>query len=164
MALLALGRIDEAAAAVESFSPVPGGSQWQHINLLISHAVMAHADGPEEAAAAPRPQRPGTRGPATSSDVGPPASVAYIAHVRGDHERVDEITSNTYSFGGSGLWTLLVFTPLGATKENFFDVYDAYRLEHPVAEQLGRDFEHSQRLLVEEVTRWSPTRDDINQT
>ena len=49
-ALLAVGRVDDAGRAVAEFSEVPAASQWEHLNLVFSHAVMAHTIGPDEAA------------------------------------------------------------------------------------------------------------------
>ena len=49
-ALLAVGRVDEAAQAVESYSLVPPGSQWGHLNTIVGHAVTGHTQGAELAA------------------------------------------------------------------------------------------------------------------
>ena len=49
-ALLAQDRLDDAVAAVASFSDVPAGSQWGYLNLVISHAVAAHTTSHEEVA------------------------------------------------------------------------------------------------------------------
>ena len=71
--LLQLGRLDEARAAVERFSPVPPSSQWEQMNLIIAHAVMAHTGDigtatKSYATAARASWRPGDhRSPATSS-------------------------------------------------------------------------------------------------
>lgn len=158
-ALMASGRLDEAAEAVASFSPVPAGSMWEHLNLLATHTVMAHTHGPEAAARAfaPVARERASRRPQVTSDL--LQGFAYIAHVRGDHERVEEITSNTAPFGAGSYWHLLVLGSLGATKETFFDLWDAYLLGHPVAERFVRDAQHRHRLLAEEVATWSPKGD-----
>ena len=70
--LMQLGRLDEAREAVERFSPVPPSSQWEQMNLIIAHAVIAHTGDIDTAtksyATAARSWRPvDHRSPGTSS-------------------------------------------------------------------------------------------------
>ena len=64
---------------------------------------------------------------------------AYIAHVRGDEERAQEINSMIVPSHGEQLWNWCVLKPLGATAENFDQVRAAYENEHPIAERFALD-------------------------
>jgi predicted ATPase/class 3 adenylate cyclase len=154
-ALLAAGHLDDAVAAVAAFSEIPDGSQWEHLNVVFSHAVMAHTVGPIDAARslAREADELVARRPHISSTV--VQGFAYLAHIRGDDERVREITSLTLPVHGEQLWNWLVLRPLGATAENFADVRSAYEKEHPLLERFVVDAEHGRRLLTEEIVRWS---------
>jgi predicted ATPase len=154
-ALLALGRLSEAQAAVDEFSDVPAGSQWGHLNLAIAHAVRAHFDPAEEVAHsfALEAKELVARQPQVSSTL--VQGFAYLAHVRGDEQRSREITSQTLPLHGEQLWNWLVLRPLGATGENFVEVRAAYELEHPLLERFTVDAQQGRRLLDEEIARWS---------
>jgi predicted ATPase/class 3 adenylate cyclase len=154
-ALLALGRVAEAQAAVDSFSDVPAGSQWGHLNLAISHAVMAHATAPEDVARsfAIEAKELVARQPQVSSTL--VQGFAYLAHVRGDDQRSREITSQTLPLHGEQLWNWLVLRPLGADGENFVEVRAAYEVEHPLLDRFALDAQQGRRLLDEEIARWS---------
>lgn len=154
-ALLAIGRVGDAEAAVDSFSDVPAGSQWGHLNLAISHAVMAHRTAPEEVARsfATDAKELVARQPQVSSTL--VQGFAYLAHVRGDEQRSVEITSQTLPLHGEQLWNWLVLRPLGADGENFVQVRAAYECEHPLLERFTVDAQQGRRLLDEEIARWS---------
>lgn len=155
--LMASGRIDAAADAVASFAPVPAGSMWEHLNLLATHAVMAHTDGPDVAARAfaPLARERASRRPQVTSDL--LQGFAYFAHVRGDRARADEIIWNTAPFAAGCYWHLLQWGPRGVTKEGFLDTWEAFLLEDAPAERFARDAQLRQRLLAEELATWSPT-------
>lgn len=154
-AQLAQGQLKEAEITVASFSEVPNGSQWGHLNLAISHAVMAHQLGPEEVARslAKEAKELVARQPQVSSTL--VQSFAYLAHVRGDEERSQQITSMTLPLHGEQLWNWLVLRPLGATAENFAEVRAAYEVAHPLLERFTVDAQHGRALLDEEIERWS---------
>ena len=154
-ALLAVGRVDDAGRAVAELSEIPAASQWEHVNLVFSHAVMAQTVGTQEAARslAAAAKALAARRPTIGSFI--LSGFAYIAHVRGDEQRAQEITSMTVSTHGEQLWNLLVLKPLGATPENFDQVRAAYENEHPIAERASLDAQHGRRLLNEELDRWS---------
>ena len=154
-ALLAQGRIDDAVEAVAAFSEIPDGSQWEHLNVVFSHAVMAHTVGPIEAARslAREADELVARQPQISSTI--VQGFAYLAHIRGDDGRSQEITSLTLPVHGEQLWNWLVLRPLGATPENFAEVRTAYEKEHPLIERFGVDAQHGRRLLNEEIELWS---------
>jgi hypothetical protein len=154
-ALLALDRVNEAEAAVEEFSDVPAGSQWGHLNLAIAHAVMAHRLAPEEVARsfAAEAKELVARQPQVSSTL--VQGFAYLAHVRGDEQRSNEITSQTLPLHGEQLWNWLVLRPLGANGENFVQVRAAYERDHPLLERFSVDAQHGRALLDEEIARWS---------
>ena len=154
-ALLAVGRVADAGRAVAELSEVPAASQWEHLNLVFSHAVMAHTIGPHEAARslAAAANVFVARRPTVVSFV--LSGFAYIAHVRGDEERAQEINSMIVPSHGEQLWNWCVLKPLGATAENFDQVRAAYENEHPIAERFALDAQHSRRLLTEELDRWS---------
>ena len=154
-ALLAVGRVDDAERAVAEFSEVPAGSQWEHLNLVFCHAVMAHTIGPEEAARsfAAAATVFVARRPTIGSFL--LSGFAYIAHVRGDEERTQEIISMTVASHGEQLWNFCALKPLGAGPENFDQVRAAYENEHPIAGRFALDAQYSRRLLNEELDRWS---------
>jgi hypothetical protein len=153
--LLALGRIDDAAQAVATFSEVPVGSSWEHLNLIMSHMVMAHAVGLDEAihSFASEAKELVARTPQVRSTV--LQGFAYLAHLRDDEQRAQEITSMTLPLHGEQLWNWIVLRPLGATAENFVEVRAAYEEQHPLLERFTLDAEHSQRLFAEEIERWA---------
>ena len=154
-ALLAVGRTDEAAEAVKSFAPVPLGSQWGHINTIVGHAVMGHAQGPEEAgrSLASTMGESISRRPGIRSDV--LAGFAYLAHIRGDANRAQEIVANTQAFGGAMISSWLRLVPSGATDRDALVRWAQMNNSDPVSERFVRDAQHSQRLIAEELERWS---------
>jgi hypothetical protein len=111
-ALLAVGRVGDAGRAVAEFSEIPAASQWEHLNLVFSHAVMAHTIGPQEAARSLAAAATVfvARRPTVVSFV--LSGFAYIAHVRGDEERTQEITSMTVASHGEQLWNWCASNPL----------------------------------------------------
>jgi predicted ATPase len=154
-ALLAGGHVDEAMQAVETFNPVPSGTQWTHIPMFATHAVMAQAMGGEAAtrsfaAAIAEAVR---RRPAIAPDV--LQTFGYLAHIRGDTERAEEIVSHNAPFMTAPIWSWMVLTSRGGTAENAHDVIDAYNHEHPIAQRYARFAQHGARLLAEELERWT---------
>lgn len=123
--------------------------------MYFSHAVMAHTDGPQEAARsfAREARELVARQPQISSTV--VQGFAYLAHIRGDEERARQITSVTLPVHGEQLWNWLVLRPLGATDKTFADVRAAYEKDHPLLERFALDAEHGRRLFDEEIERWS---------
>jgi predicted ATPase len=154
-ALLAAGRVDEAERAVGAFTPVPPGSQWAHVNAVIGHAVMGHTDGPDEAARslASNMRETVSRRPGIRSDV--LQGFAYLAHRRGDRQRASEIVANTQPFGVAPIFSWLVLVPAGATPDDAEDHWVRLYRDDPAVDRLLRDAEHSERLIAEELGRWS---------
>ena len=154
-ALLAAGRVNEAVQAVATFNPVPSGSQWTHVPTIATHAVMAHTVGGEAstrsfAATIAEAVR---RRPAIAPDV--LQTFGYLAHMRGDIERAQEITSHNAPFATAIIWSWMVLASLGGTAETAYDVIGAYNIEHPRAERYARFAQHGARLLAEELERWT---------
>jgi hypothetical protein len=154
-ALLCLGRVDEAAQAVDEFAPVPAGSQWAHLNLVFARMVLAHTAGPEVAArsltVASGPlvaRRPEVRGFVLSG-------FAYLAQRRGDEARAQELAASVVLPDGEQIWNHVVLRPLGGTAESFIATREQYELQHPMAERAARQAAMSGRLLDEEFARWS---------
>lgn len=154
-ALLAVGRVDEAARAVESYSPVPPGSQWGHVNTIVGHAVMGHTKGPEQAAhsLATTMREPISRRPSIRSDV--LVGFAYLAHLRGDDDRAQEIVTNVQAFGAGPIAIWLNLVPSGATDQDALERAARWHESNPVWDRFVRDTQHSQRLILEELDRWS---------
>jgi predicted ATPase/class 3 adenylate cyclase len=154
-ALLAAGRVAEALAAVDGFSEVPLGSQWEHIDLIVTQVVRAHDVGPDEAARtlATAARELVARQPQVRSAI--LQAFAYLALLRGDEDRAHEITSLTLPITSEQLWNWMVLRPLGATPDTFFDVRSRYEREHPLLERFVADADNSRRLFDEEVARWS---------
>jgi hypothetical protein len=141
--------------AVETFNPVPSGSQWAHLPIIVSHLVMAHTAGSEAATrsfAATIAETVGRR-PAIAPDA--LQTFAYLAFTRGDNERAEEIVDHNVPFMTSSLWTWIVLTSRGGTAANAHEVLDAYNREHPIAQRYERFAQHGARLLAEEIKRWS---------
>ena len=152
--LLRLDRIDEATAATSSFTAVPPASQWAALNLVIRHAVLAHTDGPDEAARsmARVTSELVARRPLLCSDV--LQVFAYAARLRGDEARSQEIVRSTRpSASGAPIHAWLLATSLGATSRGFLDVQDAYFEVLTTLQTL--DDRHRRRLLDEELAKWS---------
>ncbi|MGA3149653.1 MAG: hypothetical protein ABSF33_19595 [Acidimicrobiales bacterium] len=153
--LLAGGRIDDAGEVVADFTPIPPGSQWAHVNTIVTHLVMAHADGPEAAARslAPAAREAILRRPKIMSDF--LTAFAYLAYLSGDLDRVAEITSVTLPFGVGYIYNYLLQQLAGATGEDGIAVIEGFRAAHPSLELYFLDAEHAPRLLAEEFERWS---------
>jgi hypothetical protein len=148
-------RIDEAAEVVAEFTPVPPGSQWAHSNTITTHVVMRHTNGPETAARSlsHAAREAILRRPKIASDS--LVAFAYLAHLSGDLDRAQEITSNTFPFAAGSIRNFLVQTWAGAIQENAVDVVDAYSAVHPALKLFALETEHAPRLLAEELERWS---------
>jgi hypothetical protein len=153
-ALLAVGRVDEAARAVESYSPVPPGSQWGHVNTIVGHTVTGHVQGPEQAAhsLATTMREPISRRPRIRSDV--LVGFAYLAHLR-DDDRAQEIVTNIQPFGAGPIAAWLLLVPSGATDQDALERLAQMHESNPVWDRFVRDTQHSQRLILEELDRWS---------
>jgi predicted ATPase len=154
-ALLHTGAIDEAARAVAEFCPVPAGSQWFAMNLIVSHAVQGHVDGPDVArrALAAVASEMAFRRPQIASDV--LQCFAYLADIGGDPARADEIVSLTTPFAGGALASWLILKRLGATIDTAHQLASKYAKDHSALEQYALDAANSPRLLAEELARWS---------
>jgi predicted ATPase len=152
---LASGHLDEALQAVETFTPVPSGSQWAHLPPIATHVVMAHTDGGEGATRsfAATIAEAVRRRPAIAPDV--LQTFGYLAYIRGDTERAQEIVDHNAPFATGGIWSWMVLTTHGGRADNALDVIDAYNREHPIAQRYERFAEHGSRLLAEELERWS---------
>ena len=90
--LLRLGRIDEAQQAVERFSPIPPSSQWEQMNLITAHAVMAHSGdvGTATKSYATAARELAARRPQIVGDL--LVGFGYLAYARGDETRSRELT------------------------------------------------------------------------
>ncbi len=153
--LLVSGRLDEAVDVVKAFTPVPPGSQWAHNNTIITHLVMGHTDGPEDAARslAPAAREAILRRPKIISDF--LVAFAYLAYLAGDLDRVEEITSVTLPFGAGPTYNYLLQQLAGATAENGIEVLEGFKAAHPALELYVLEAEHAPRLFAEELERWS---------
>jgi tetratricopeptide (TPR) repeat protein len=154
-ALLAVGRVDEAAQAVESYSPVPPGSQWGHVNTIVGHTVTGHIHGPEQAAhsLATTMREPISRRPSIRSDV--LVGFAYLAHLRGDDDRAQEIVTNIQPFGAGPIAAWLHLVLSGASDQDALERLAQMYESVPVVDRFVRDTQHGQRLILEELDRWS---------
>ena len=154
-ALLSTGDLDMAAHAVAEFSPVPSGSQWSHMNLIIAHAIKAHTDGPKIAGRSlvEASREVVLRRPQIGSDV--LQCLAYLEYMVGDLERAQEIVNMTAPFAGGPLAAWLILMNLNGTRENALDILEEYNNAHPILEKYARDAANSPRLLAEELDRWS---------
>lgn len=154
-ALLRAGRVDEAAAAVESFVPIPRGSRWQIMNLSASIVVTAHVSGVEAATA--RLAHDGyelvSRRPEMDQQI--LGCFAYLAHLRGDDARVEELVPSIVTAGGLGIAHWVQFERLGATSTNADEVIAAFNDAHPLEERLAARDANRARHLAEELARAS---------
>jgi len=133
---------------------VPHGSQWDHVNFVDTHLVMANVEPLDEVARryAVEAAQVVARRPSIVGDL--LQAFAYFHHLQGNEERVAEITENTVAFGMSALWQWLVLTPLGATSETMIDHLTAYEVRHPYLGRVQRNFTEGPRLFAEEFDRW----------
>ena len=154
-ALLAGGHVDEAVQAVEEFDAVPSGHQWVHLPTIATHAVMAHTAGGEAATRSFAATIAETvrRRPEIAPDV--LQTFGYLAYVRGDTERAQQINDHNAPFVTLIIWSWMVLTTRGGTAENAYNVIDAYNHEHPVTDRYARFVQHGARLLAEELERWT---------
>ena len=154
-ALLASGQVDRAARAVELFREVPAGSQWGHVNIVTAHAVMGHTDSPRDAARslATSIAEMVARRLSICSDV--LQGFAYLAHLDGDLDRSQEIVANTQAFGTSPIFDWLRLVPDGATAADALTHWERLYAADPATDRLARVALHSQRLLEEELERWT---------
>lgn len=154
-ALLAGGHVTEAVQAVATFNPVPSGSQFAHYPTITTHTVMAHTAGAEAATRsfAATIAESVRRRPAIAPDA--LQTFGYLAHMRGDTDRAEEIVSHNAPFLTVHIWSWMVLTSHGGTAETAHDVIDAYNREHPIAQRYERFAQHGARLLAEELERWT---------
>ena len=118
--------------------------------------VMGCIDGPEQAARSlvSTMREPISRRPAIRSDV--LVGFAYLAHLRGDEGRAQDIVTNVQPFGTGPFYTWLRLVPFGATDQDALG--RLVRLLHEtdtISVRIARDTEHGQRLMAEELERWS---------
>jgi predicted ATPase/class 3 adenylate cyclase len=153
-ALLASGRTDDACRAVDLFTTVPPGSQWAHLNAVVAHVVMGHTHGPEQAARslASTMREAIARRPGIRSDV--LQGFAYLAHLRGDQERAQELAANAQPFVAYMIFSWLKLVPFGATAQDALERWAQISKTDPLADRFVRDAQHSQRLMAEELERW----------
>jgi hypothetical protein len=97
-------------------------------------------------------REPISRRPRILSDV--LVGFAYLAHLRDDEERAQEIVTNIQAFGaGIAAWLNLV--PSGASEQDALERLAQIYESDPVVDRFVRDTQHSQRLILEELDRWS---------
>jgi predicted ATPase/class 3 adenylate cyclase len=154
-ALLQLGRTDDAIRAVATFSPIPSGSQWATMNLLVDHVVRGHRDGPDEAARslARLSGELVPRVPQAASDI--LVGFAYLHRLRGEEERMREILTAIGPVAGMWLYNTLIAEANGVGADGCREFLKQYYEEHPVAERFLLAAVEAPRLLAEELEGWS---------
>jgi hypothetical protein len=153
-ALLRTGKVDEAAKAVATFSPIPSGSQWGHMNLLIEHAVSGHVNGPDAAgrSLALIAEDLVSRVPQICSDI--VAGFAYLRHLAGEEARVEELVTQVAPFAAAVFCQALVADAHGIRPDQYPEFLSAYNEEHPIVERYIIAATEGPRLLAEELERW----------
>ena len=151
--LMQLGRLDEAREAVERFSPVPPSSQWEQMNLIIAHAVIAHTGDIDTATKsyATAARELAARRPQITGDL--LVGFGYLAYAHGDETRARELALGIHAFGTGPVSTALYEELEG--RGDHADALAAYLVEHPVEDAVAYTAEHGPRLLAEELDRWS---------
>jgi predicted ATPase/class 3 adenylate cyclase len=154
-ALLRCGRIDEAVAGINSFAPIPSGSQWAHLNPIFAHTVLGHSTDPATAARSltATMREPVSRRPVIRSDT--LQGFAYLALLRGDDERCREIVANSTPFGAGPIFSWLRLAPADVTRADAVDHLVRLVETDPPLERFARSAQHGQRLIDEEFDRWS---------
>ena len=154
MALLMLGRIDEAQQAINATADIGDASQWAQVKVVCAHAVIGHTHTPEVAgkSLASVTAEYVARRPQLTSDF--LVGFAYVRHLTGDTVRVREIIDHTYPTGSLPLWIYLALAPLGATSDDALEIYNNYARDNPLEQRLARTAAHSHRLLTEELEFW----------
>jgi hypothetical protein len=154
-ALLRCGRIDEAVAGIDSFAPIPSGSQWAHLNPIIAHVVLGHTADPATAARSlvAVMRESVSRRPVIRSDT--LQGFAYLAMLDGDDVRWREIADNTTPFGAGPIFAWMHLHAVGATESDALGLLERRVATDPPIERFARSARHSQQLIDEEFTRWS---------
>jgi hypothetical protein len=98
-------------------------------------------------------REPISRRPGIRSDV--LAGFAYLAHLRGDEDRALEIAANTAAFAAGAIVTWLRLVPFGATDQDALERLARMYESDPALDLFARDTQHGQRLILEELERWS---------
>ena len=154
LALVLVGSIDRAVHVADGFSPIPGGSEWGHINFIANHLVMANVQPPHEAARrfAVESAQVFARRPSIVGDL--LLGFAYVHHLNGERDRVGTIVENSIGFGMNGLWMWLALDPLGASPATMIEHLRAFQEQHPYLERVQRNFTEGPSLLAEEFAHW----------
>ena len=155
LALALTDSIDQAAQVAGQFSPVPGGSEWGHLNFIAHHLVMARIQPLDEAARryAVESEQVYARRPSIVGDL--LLGFAYFHYLNGDPDRVRKIVENAIGFGMNGLWQWLALAPAGATNDSVTEYLIAFEQHHPYLERIEHNFVDGPRLLAEEFSRWA---------
>ena len=98
-------------------------------------------------------REPVSRRPSIRSDI--LVGFAYLARLRGDDERVEEIVTNIQAFGAGPIALWLYLVPSGATDHDALERLAQWYESDPFLDRFVRDTQHSQRLILEELDRWS---------
>ena len=155
MALLLKGDIDAASTAVDSFTTVPVGSQWAHLNTLLSFMVRGHTEGTVLAGSslASIISEVVSRRPQITSDV--LVAFSYLRLLHGDQERADEIMQNDYPFALGAVETAMRLRDrrIGGSAEALVAVSQIYK-DDPILAKMQRARSNTHRLLIEELTHW----------
>lgn len=156
-ALLMLGRIDAARAAVDTFVPVPASSQWKVMNLVVEHLVLAATDGEERAlrALAPKAAESVSRQPLLAGDM--ITTIALLELRLGDATR--SAAARDMQTFGSGAVQIQLACELDGTPD--LDVagrtamFESEVARYPTAQRWHNTFQHAPGHLADAITRWS---------
>lgn len=154
-ALLQLGKAEEAARAVSAFSPIPTGSQWGHLNLIVDHAVRGHTESPESAgwSLANVASELVARVPQIASDI--LVCFAYLHHLRGEGTRMEELLSASAPMAAESMLIALLAKARGLTADEADRLTEQYYTQHPVPQHFLLAAAEAPRLLAEEFGRWA---------
>ena len=83
------------------------------------------------------------------------AFIQWCTDVGLDEERAQELVSNIQAFGAGAIALWLHLVPSGATDQNALERLARWYESNPVSDRFVRDTQHSQRLILEELDRWS---------
>ena len=80
---------------------------------------------------------------------------AYLANLRGDEGRAQELLANTQPFGASMIFGWLRLVPFGATAQDALERWAQISETDPAAGRFARDAQHGQGFIAQELERWS---------
>ena len=154
LALVTLGRIDDADHLARTFSAAPPTRIGFEADI-IDHALMVHTVGPEHAARslAAIARETVARRPEAMIDF--LEGFGYIEYFLGRHEIAREIALHTSAVVGMGLSEWLVNELHGATTVTVHQIWRDVAAEHPVARRFAFALERAPLLFAEEIARWS---------